>query len=106
MPGAGRSGVDVAALGTGIELFTTGGARDFAQSRRKRGEDRVKVGDGGLRTADHQTKATFDTPDPARGAAIDIANALCAQRLCPPDVVLIERIAAIDNDVIRLQQRA
>ena len=106
VPGAGRSGVNVAALGAGIALLAARRAGDIAEPRRERREDRIEVIHGLLWAADHHAIAALDTPDAAGRAAIDVANALLGQFLGAADVVLVEGIAAIDDDVVRLQQAA
>src|SRR6185437_17055942 len=66
----------------------------------------VKVIHSLLRAADHQAIAAFYTPHAAGRAAIDVANVLPGQFLGAADVVLVKGIAAIDDDVVRLQQAA
>ena len=59
-----------------------------------------------LRAADHHAIAALDTPDAAGSAAIDVADALLGEFLRATDVVFVEGIAAVDDDVVRLQQAA
>ena len=106
MPGAGWSGVNVAALGVGCGLLAAGRARNIAQTGCERREDRVEMIHSLLRTADHQAVAALDTPDAAGRAAIDVANVLLRQFLGAADVILVKGIAAIDDDVVRPQQAA
>ena len=106
VPGAGRAGVDVAALGAGIAFLAARRARDIAQPRSERREDRIEVIHGRLLAADHHAIAALDAPDAAGRAAIDVANALLGQLLGAADVVLVEGVAAVDDDVVRLQQAA
>src|SRR6185437_6599933 len=56
--------------------------------------------------ANHQAVAALDTPDAAGRAAVDVANVLLGQFLGAADVVLVEGIAAVDDDVVRPQQRS
>ena len=80
VPGAGRTGVDVAALGAGIAFLAARCARDIAEPGRERREDRIEVIHRRLLAADHHAIAALDAPDAAGGAAIDVANALLGKR--------------------------
>src|SRR6185437_1421018 len=106
MPGARWPGMNVAALGAGDGVLAAGRARNIAKTGRERREDRVEMIHSLFRTPDHQAVAALDAPDAAGGAAIDVANVLLGQFLGAADVVLVEGIAAIDDDVVRLQQAA
>ena len=53
----------------------------------------------GSGTADHQAEAAIDPPDTAGGAAIDVLNAFAGERPGASDVVLVEGVAAINDDV-------
>ena len=79
VPGAGRTGVNVAALGARIAFRAPGCARDIAEPGSERREDRIEVIDRLFRTADHHAIAALDAPDTAGRAAIDVANALRRQ---------------------------
>ena len=52
-----------------------------------------------LFAADHHAIAALEAPDAARGADIDIVHAFLAQGLGTADVVLVEAVAAVDDDV-------
>ena len=96
----------VAALDARIAAFAARGGGDVALAGRQRREDRIEPIDGLLVAADHQAIAALQAPDAAAGAAVDVVDALGLQRLGPPDVVLVEGVAAVDDAVARLQQRA
>ena len=81
-----------------------GGARNVADARRQRREDRIEPVDHGLVAADHHAIAALDAPDAAAGADVDVMDAALLQRLAAADVVLPERVAAIDDDVAGLHQ--
>src|SRR5271154_7006096 len=68
MPGADRAGVDVALLDARIASLTPAGARDVADTRRKRGKNRVEPVDHGFVATDHHAIAAVDAPDAARGS--------------------------------------
>src|SRR6185437_16098032 len=106
MPGPGWPGVNVAALGAGWGLLAAWRARDIAQAGGESREDRVEMVHSRLRAADHHAVAALDAPDAAGRAAIDVANVLLRQLLGAADVILVEGIAAVDDDVVRLQQAA
>ena len=103
VPGTGRAGVDVTALGAAIAFLAPWRARDIAKPGSKRRKDRIEVIHGLLRAADHHAIAALDTPDAAGGAAIDVADTLLGQFLGATNIVLVERIAAIDDDIVALQ---
>src|ERR1044071_3987161 len=104
MPGADRAGMDIALLDAEIASVAPGGARNIANPRRQRGEDRIEPVDHGLVAADHHAVAALDAPDAAAGADVDIVDALFVERLAAANVVLPKGVAAVDDDVAGLQQ--
>ena len=54
-------------------------------------------------SADREAEATLEAVDPAAGPAIDVADPALAQLARAADVVSVERVAAVDPDVARLQ---
>src|SRR6478752_2666170 len=102
VPGAGRPGVDVAALGAGIAALAARGACDIAEPRRERRKDRIEAIHSRLLAADHHAIAAVDPPDAAGGAAIDVTNTFLGKRFGAADVVFVEGIAAVDDDIVRL----
>ena len=73
--------------------------------RRERAEDRVEVLDDLALAADHQAVTALETQHPAAHAGIDVVNALARELPGAPDVVDVIRIAAVDHDVARREQR-
>ena len=69
--------------------------------RRERAEDRIEPLDHRLLAADHQAVAAFEPPHAAAGADIEVVDAARAQRGGARDVVLPERVAAVDDGVAR-----
>ena len=65
VPGTGRTGVNVTALGAGIAFRAARRTRDIAQPGSKCCEDRIEVIHSLLRTANHHAIAALDTPDAA-----------------------------------------
>ena len=106
MAGAGRAGMDIALLGARIAALAARRARDVAEPGRQRVEDRIEPVDRLLVAADHHAVAALEPPDAARGADVDIVDALLAQRLGAADVVLVEGVAAVDDDVARSSRPA
>ena len=102
--GADRAGMDIALLDARIAAVAPGRARNIADARRQRREDRVEPIDDRLVAADHHAIAALDAPDAAAGADVDVVDARCLQRLAAADVVLLEGVAAVDDDVAGLHQ--
>src|SRR5579872_3700065 len=94
----------VAALRPRVAAIATGGARNVAGTGSERGEDRVETLDRRLVAADHEAIAALQPPDAAAGADIDVMDASFLQRFGAADIVLVEAIAAVDDDVVRLQR--
>ena len=57
-----------------------------------------------LGPADHHAIAALDPPDAAAGADVDVMDALGLDRGGPADVVLVVRVAAVDDDVARPEE--
>src|SRR6185437_5167617 len=106
MPGAGRAGMDIAALGPRVARRAAWRARDVAEAGSKRCKNWIEALNGLLGAADHHAVAALNAPDAPRGAAIDITDALLGESLRPADVVLVEGIPAIDDDVVTFQKTA
>src|SRR5207302_7426186 len=105
-PGAAGTAMHVAALDTRIATFAVGRDLYVARAGSQGAEDRIEAIDRFPFAPDHQAVATIEAPDAAAGAAIDILNTFDLQGLCPPYVVLVEGVAAIDDGVARLKERA
>ena len=54
--------------------------------------------------ADHLAEAALQSPDAAAGAGIDVVDAPWPQRLGAADVVDVVGVAAVDDDVARLER--
>src|ERR1044072_4278564 len=96
--------VNIALLDPRIAALAPAGARNIADPGRQRGKDRIEPVDHGLVAADHHAITALDAPDAAAGADVDIVDALFVERLAAADVVLPERVAAVDDDVSLLKQ--
>ena len=56
-------------------------------------------------TANHHAVATLETPDASARPHVHVVDALRGQLLRATDVVDVVRIAAVDQDVVPLEQR-
>ncbi len=104
MSGAVRSAMQIALLGRAAGAFSRPGVRAISpMPGRQRGEDRVEMLHHIGLAADHHAIAALQPPDAAAGADIDIVDALGRQFLGAADVVDVVGIAAVDQDVARLE---
>ena len=68
-------------------------------------EDRLAVLEDLALAADHQAVALFQAPDAAAGAAVHVVQPAGADLLRAADRVVEVGVAAVDDDVARLEQR-
>src|SRR5271166_4339421 len=106
MPGPGRTTMHVAFLRTRVGVVSARSSRNAAHSRRQRSQDWIEMIDRSPRAADHHAITTLKAPNAARGADVDVLDALFGKGFRAANVVLVVRIAAIDNDVAAAQQKA
>ena len=106
MAGAARAGMDVALLRPWVAVLASRRARDFADARRERAEDRVEPIDGLLVAADHHAVAALQPPYAAGCADIDVVDPLRVEVAGTSHVVLIERVATVDDAVVGAQEAA
>jgi hypothetical protein len=78
--------------------------RDVARTRRECAEHRIEPRDHVLLAADHQAIATLQPPHAAAGTDIEIMDAAFLQARRTRDVVLPERVAAVDDGVVLREQ--
>ena len=78
---------------------------NVAAARRQRGEDRIEAIDRRLLAAEHQAIAALQSPHAAAGAGVDVGQALGLQLPRAADIVLPERVAAVDDGVAGCKQR-
>ena len=86
-------------------LFAAGRAGNVADARRERREDRIEVLHDRRFAADHQAVAALQAPDAAAGADVDVVDAPLGELAGAADVVVVVRVAAVDDDVAALEQR-
>src|SRR5579871_1130393 len=106
MARTGRSGVDIAALDTRIAAVSARGSRHVALTRSEGGKDRIEAVDYVLLAADHHAVAALQTPHAATCSNIDVVQAAFTERSGAANIVLPEGIAAVDDDIIRLEHEA
>src|ERR1043165_8362405 len=97
MAGAARPGMDVALPGPRIAALPGRRRRNVARAGHERAEYRIEPLHHGFLAADHQAVAALQPPHAAARADIEIMDAALPQRLGARDVVLPERITAIDD---------
>src|SRR6266545_5712023 len=98
--------MDVTALGAWVAAISAWRSRHVSHPGRERRKDRVEAVDDILLAADHHAVAAFQTPDAAARSNIDIMQTALLERCRAANVVLPERIAAVDDDVSTVQQLA
>ena len=101
--GAVGAAVKIAQLCGTVELLASWRSWDVARAGRQPPEDRIETIDDLILAADHHAVASFQTPHASARADVDVVNSLRRQFLCPPDIVDIVRIAAIDDRVAGLE---
>ena len=101
--GAARSAVQITAFGGRGLAGAAGGTRRRLKAGRDRGEDRVETADRLRLAADHQAEAALEAEDPPAGTNVDEVDALRCERLGAVDVVAVVAVAAVDDDVVRLE---
>ena len=106
VPAADRAAVQVAVLGGAADLLAAGRALDAAAPRREGLEDRIEALHRGAVAADHQAVAALEAEHAAAGAGVDVGDLLAGERPGAADVVLEERVAAVDHGVARFEHVA
>src|SRR5688572_32564888 len=102
MPGAGWAAMKIAGVsGAGGDAGCLGRTGARSQSA----EDRIETLDRLTLAADHQAVAALESPHAARCSHVDVMDSGSGQCAGPLDVVVIMRVAAVDDDVVRRQQR-
>ena len=105
MTGPGGTCVNITLFGARI-AFALRGAGDLSHAGREDRKNGVKAMDRIRRTANHQTITPLQPPDTPGSAAINVMDLFCGKLPRAADVILVERIAAINDDVIGFQHVA
>src|SRR5579863_5797801 len=90
--------VQVALFGSAANFLASGRALHGPDAGSQRLENRVKMLDDLFLAADHLAVTAVETPDAAAGAAIDIVDVVLREFFRAPDIVLVVRVAAVDDD--------
>src|SRR5690348_15119681 len=99
-----RSTVQITLFGCATQLFASRCADGGIYTRSQSGENRIEsLNNLGLAT-DHLAIATLQAPDATAGAAVDIMNVVGLQFFGAANVVMIIRVAAVDDDITCGQQ--
>src|SRR5215471_12997912 len=104
MAGAVRPGMDVAAPDARVASVSAWGCRHVANSRREGAKDRVEAVDDLLFAADHHAVPALQTPHAAACSDVDVMQPALPKCRGPANIVLPERVAAVDEDIARLKQ--
>jgi len=96
--------VQIAGFGSAAAGLESRSARDVADSRRESLKDGIETRDGFVGTAEHHAVSAVDAPDAAAGADVDVVNALVFQRAGAADIILVIRVAAVDDGVAGLHE--
>ena len=103
VPRAVRAAVKVALLGGSAGLLSPGGAWPGPHAGGQCGEDRVETTHHVDFTPDHHAVAALESPHAAACPHVDVMDSSGLQGRGPLDVVVIVRVAAVDQDVSRLE---
>jgi len=90
-------------FGGPTEFLATRGPRNATDPRSESGEDWIELLNYVPFSADHHAVTTFQSPDAAACAHVDIMNSFRGQFLCATNVIDVVRIAAVDDRVARFQ---
>ena len=106
MAGAVWPAMQIALLGrAGAQFLASRRGRDVAPAGGQGRKNRIETLNHRLFAADHHAVAALQPPHPAAGPDIDIVDPPRHQLLGAPDIVDVVGIAAVDQDVVRLEGR-
>ena len=103
VPGAVGTAMQITLFGGAVQLLASRRARHAAHARRQGREDRIEVLDHVVFAADHHAVAALQAPHTAAGPHVHVMDLLRRQFLGAPDVIDVIGIAAVDEDVVRLE---
>jgi len=96
--------VQVTLLSRAADLLAPGSVRDLAHAGRQRLENRVESSDRLVRAADHHAVAALQAPHSTAGPHVDVLDLFRCEIPRAADIVHIVGVAAVDEDVARLEQ--
>ena len=103
--GAVRAAVQPAVVGGRLVAAASFGRRRGGHAGGERLERGREMRDRVVGAADHLAVAPLESPDPARDAHVDVADALLGEALRTAKIVLVVGVAAIDEDVAFAEMR-
>src|SRR5262245_2239640 len=93
--------MQVTLVGRAHKVFTPGSSRHVAATWCEGFEQRLEVSKYFDIASRHDAVTALHTPDAATGADVRITNAFMLEKAGAPDIVLVVRVAAINDDVSR-----
>ena len=100
-----RAAMQVALFRRAIDFFASGSAWNIAHTRRKRGEDRIKVLYNIFFSADHHAVTALQSPNSATGAHIHVVDLFLPKFPGALYVVNVVGISAINQNVTGFEMR-
>src|SRR5581483_11019893 len=97
--------MQIAALGGAADLFTSGRARDIADTRSQGRENWIEVLDCLRLAANHQAVTALAAPDAAARAHVHVMNSFRRELLGAANIVDVIGIAAVDQNVAGIEVR-
>jgi hypothetical protein len=97
--------VQIAVFGCAAGLLPAGRAGRGIDVGGKSGKDGINALDDGIIAADHQAVSSLRPPDPTAGACVHIVNAFRLKLGRAADVIVVVRVAAIDDHVVGFEER-
>src|SRR5712692_3207228 len=103
MPGTGRTAMEVTFVRSALLLLAPGRAGNLAASWCKGPEDGLEMSESLFFSPDHQAVASLRSPDAAARTHVQVLDASPFQGVSAAHIIFIVGVAAVDNDVTRLQ---
>src|SRR6266478_870233 len=97
--------VQVALFGRTVDLVPAGGARNIAYSRSEGSENWIELLDDLGLAPNHHAVTSLQPPNASPGSDVDVVDLLGSELLCPPEIIDVIRVAAVNEAVPRLKMR-
>src|ERR1700693_521061 len=105
MTGTVRSAMQIPLFRGTANFLAAWCARNIARAWRQDREYRIEMLDYRWFATNHHAIAAVQSPNTSAGSHVDIMELFCGKFFGAPDIVDIIGIAAVDEDIARLQQR-
>ena len=105
VPGAVGSAAQIAKLRCTTKFFASRRSLNVTETGRQGSKDGIEMFHNCKLRANHHAIAALQAPDAAARSNIHIVNLLWSKLFGAPDIIHIIGISAIDEDVLRLEQR-